>query len=89
MDITSETDNFTYSQSLGPHTKFTIHAAKEYQHTNGKVTLHDVGIVLYGANGDRADHIYGDEFEYDDKAGIVKAVGDVRIDLQAPAAAFH
>ena len=51
------------------------------------MTLHDVGIVLYGRKQDRADRIYGKEFEYDQKDGMVRAVGEVHIDLQAPAAA--
>jgi lipopolysaccharide export system protein LptA len=50
------------------------------------VTLHDVGIVLYGRKQDRADRIYGKEFVYDQKAGVIRATGEVHIDLQAPAA---
>ncbi len=45
------------------------------------------GIVLYGRKQDRADRIYGSEFEYDQAAGIIRAMGEVHIDLQAPAAA--
>jgi lipopolysaccharide export system protein LptA len=56
------------------------------QHKDGMVTLHDVGIVLYGQKQDRADRIYGKQFEYDQKAGVIRAVGEVHIDLQAPAA---
>src|ERR1700712_1295943 len=48
MDITQETNAFTYSQSVQGKTLFTIHAAKAVQRKDGKVTLHDVGIVLYG-----------------------------------------
>jgi lipopolysaccharide export system protein LptA len=88
VDVKQTTDNFTYSQSMEGKTVYTIHAAKSIQHNDGTVTLRDVGIVLYGRKGDRADHIYGDEFGYDQKAGIVKAMGEVRIDLQAPAAGF-
>src|SRR5260370_38244171 len=51
------------------------------------MTLHDVGIVLYRRKEDRADRIYGNEFEYDQKNGVVRAVGEVHIDLQAPEAA--
>ena len=50
------------------------------------MTLHDVGIVLYGRKQDRADRIYGNEFEYDQKNGVVRAIGEVHIDLQAPQA---
>ena len=84
-DITRESNGFTYSQSLKGKTVYTIHAAKVVQRRDGKTTLHDVGIVLYGQKADRADRIYGSEFEYDQKAGVVRATGVVHLDLQAPA----
>jgi lipopolysaccharide export system protein LptA len=90
VDIQQETTGFTYSQSNGAkgRTIYTIHAAKAQQRKDGKLALHDVGIVLYG-NGQgseqRADRIYGDEFEYDQNSGMVRAIGVVHIDLQAPA----
>jgi lipopolysaccharide export system protein LptA len=86
MDIRRETNNVTYSQTVEGRTIYTIHAANEVEHLNGKMTLHDVGIVLYGRKEDRADRIYGKEFEYDPAAGVVRAVGEVHIDLQAPQA---
>src|SRR5260370_33629499 len=58
------------------------------QRKDGKVTLHDVGILLYGRGKDtsnRVDRIYGNDFEYDQNAGLVRAMGEVHIDLQAPA----
>jgi lipopolysaccharide export system protein LptA len=87
IDVASETDSFTLSQSGGPHGKtlYTIHAAKALQHKDGKYTLHDVGIVVYGKNSDRADRIYGSEFEYDQKEQVATATGEVHLDLQAPA----
>jgi len=84
-DITRESNGFTYSQSSKGKTVYTIHAAKVVQRRDGKTTLHDVGIVLYGQKADRADRIYGSEFEYDQKAGVVRATGVVHLDLQAPA----
>ncbi len=83
-DITRESNGFTYSQSSKGKTIYTIHAAKMVQRKDGKTTLHDVGIVLYGQKQDRADRIYGSEFEYDQKAGVVRAMGIVHLDLQAP-----
>ena len=53
------------------------------EHADGKIALHDVSIDLYGKNGDRNDRIYGDDFEYDQKAGVVRAIGLVNLDLQA------
>ena len=72
-DIQKETNSFTYSQAVQGRTVFTIHAARAVQRSNGKVTLRDVGIVLYGRDQTRADRIYGDEFEYDQAAGVVRA----------------
>ncbi len=87
IDVTRETNAFTYSQSVGGKTVYTIHAAKAVEHKNGKYTLHDVGIVLYGRTSDRADRIYGSEFEYDPKEQVAKAMGEVHLDLEAPAPA--
>src|ERR1700736_1025492 len=89
-DIQQETNGFTYSQSDGPNgrTIYTIHASKMVQRRDGKVMLHDVGILLYGRGKDtsnRVDRIYGNDFEYDQNAGLVRAMGEVHIDLQAPA----
>lgn len=86
VDIKQETNAFTYSQTVQGRTVFTIHAAKAIQRKDGKVTLRDVRIVLYGRKQDRSDRIYGDEFEYDQNEGVVKAMNEVHIDLEAPAA---
>lgn len=87
VNVRRETNGFTYSQSVQGRTIYTIHAAKAVERSDGKVTLHDVGIVLYGRKQDRADRIYGSEFEYDQAAGVIRAMGEVHIDLQAPEAA--
>src|ERR1700722_258112 len=84
IDIRQESNGWTLSQSAGPNTVYTIHAAKETQLTNGKIVLHDVGIVVYGKKQNRADRIYGSEFEYDAASGVIRAMGEVHIDLQAP-----
>jgi lipopolysaccharide export system protein LptA len=86
IDVRQETNNWTYSQTAGGKTIYTIHAAKSIQHKDGKYTLHDVGIVVYGKNQDRADRIYGSEFDYDPTAEVIRAMGEVFIDLQAPEA---
>ncbi len=89
-DIRQETNAYTYSQSVKGRTVFTVHAAKAVQHSNGKYTLHDVGIVLYGQGGEqpnRVDRIYGSEFEYEPNTGEIRAMGEVHLDLQAPMAA--
>ncbi len=83
-DITQSTDNFTYSQSLKGVIIFTIHASKELQHKNGVITLQQVSIQLFGATGTRHDRIQGQEFEYDEKNGVLRAVGEALIDLGPP-----
>jgi lipopolysaccharide export system protein LptA len=83
VNIVRETNGFTYSQSVQGKTVFTIHAAKAVEHSDSKIALHDVSIALYGAKQERNDRIYGDEFEYDQKAGVFRALGLVHIDLQA------
>ena len=83
--ITQESDNFTFSQSLGGRKVFTVHAAKQIDHGNGMYTLHDVSILLYGRDTEHADKIRGSQFDYDQKNSILRAVGDVYIDLAAPA----
>ena len=86
-DIENETNGFTYSQTgVGGRTLYTLHAAKEVRRRDGKVLLHDVGIMLYGEDGRPADRIYGKDFEYDQAAGVVRAQGEVHLDLAAPAA---
>ena len=90
VDVRQEANGFTYSQSVGPKTMFTVHAAKAIEHNDGKYTLHDVGIAVYGHGegqnkGERVDRIYGKEFDLDRVAGVVKAIGEVHLDLQAPA----
>ena len=84
VNITQESDNVTYSQSVKGRTIYTVRAAKQIQHEGGRYTLRDVGIVMYGAKGDREDRIHGQEFEWDQKAGVMRAVGEVFIDLAAP-----
>jgi len=87
VNVVSDASGWTYSQSRGSQTLYTIHAAKWERHTDGKLTLHGVSILLNGTKGDRHDRIYGDEFEYDQNAGVVRAAGVVHIDLQAAGAA--
>jgi len=90
IDIQQTANGFTYSQSSKGHTFFTIHASKLVQHKNGgQATLHDVDITLYGPEGsNRADKIYGSDFDYDPQSGIASAKGEVRIDLAGLGAAL-
>lgn len=87
-DIRQEANSYTWSQTVKGRTIFTVHAAKAIQRKDGKYTLRDVAVLVYG-NGrgekDRVDRIYGKEFELDQAAGVVRAMGEVHLDLQAPA----
>ncbi len=83
VNLKQETNGFTYSQSDGKRTIFTLHAAKAVPHGKGKWSLSDAVLVLYGKDG-RTDRIYGNQFDYDQEAGVARAVGEVHMDLQAP-----
>jgi len=73
---------FTFSQSEGGKTLFTIRAASFEQYKEGgKAELQDVSIIVYGRDADRSDQIYGSEFSYDQKTGDISAQGEVHIDL--------
>ncbi len=82
MDKTGK--GFTFSQSAGQKTLFTIHAAGFQQYKDGgKAELSDVSIVVYGREENRSDQIYGSKFSYDPVSGDVTAEGEVHIDLDA------
>lgn len=88
VEIQQSTSGFTFSKSDKGRTLFTIHASRAVQLKNGgKARLHDVNILLYGRKSNRADHIYGSEFDYDQSTGIARANGPVDIDLQTPGSA--
>jgi lipopolysaccharide export system protein LptA len=73
---------FTFSQSEGGRTLFTIHAASFQQYKEGgKAELEDVSIIVYGREENRSDQIYGSRFSYDQATGDVAAEGEVHIDL--------
>ncbi|HKW74582.1 MAG TPA: LPS export ABC transporter periplasmic protein LptC, partial [Terriglobales bacterium] len=82
---------FTYSQSEGGKTLFTIRAANFQQFKDpghpegGKAELHDVSIVVYDRNNNSSDQIYGSDFLYDPESGDMSANGQVQIDLEANA----
>lgn len=84
VHITHETDGYTLSQSLGGKTSFTMHAAKGIEHGDGKVSLHDAVLTLYGKTSNDVDRIYGSDFEYDEKSGVLRALGETYIDVQLP-----
>jgi lipopolysaccharide export system protein LptA len=84
--ITHESDGVTYTQALRGKTVFTLHAARAIPHGDGKYTLKDGMLLLYGPDGQPQDRIYGAEIEYDQNAGVARAAGEVNMDIQPPAA---
>jgi lipopolysaccharide export system protein LptA len=86
VNIQQDANGFTFSKSQGGHTLFTLHASKLIQYKgNGRAMLHNVSITLYGKDGSRNDHVFGNDFEYDQAQGIARALGPVHLDVQAPA----
>ena len=83
INVQSDANGWTASRSIGPITIYRVHAAKWERRTDGTMALHNVSILLYGKKGDRRDRVYGDEFEYDQNAGVLRATGLVHIDLQS------
>src|SRR5580693_4189017 len=81
--IQQSTNGFTYSESRGGHTIYSLHASKAVQYKkDGHLDLHDVSITLYGAQGAASNHIYGSEFDWDPVNGVARATGEVQIDFQ-------
>ncbi|HEY6445042.1 MAG TPA: LptA/OstA family protein [Acidobacteriaceae bacterium] len=81
-NIQQTATGWTWSQSSGGHTLFTMKASKESQLKSGHVLLHDVDITLYGPPGSgRQDRIYGSDFEYDTNTQIAVSQGGVNIEL--------
>ncbi len=83
--LLQESFDVSFSHSEHGKTVFTVHAKKEQRWTSGLITLDDVGIELYGRQDGAADRIHGSKFEFDQAKSELRAVGDVYIDLAAPA----
>ncbi len=84
IDIQQVANGFTHAEFHAGHTTFKITASKVEQLKDGHFRLHVVKIEMYGANGKGVDRIEGNEFEYDQKAGIANAAGPVEITLTRP-----
>lgn len=84
VNLQHSTNGFTYSQSSGGRTIFTLHASKATPQGKGKWALHDAVLILYGREPGHDDRIYGSDFEYNEDEGVARALGEVHMDLQAP-----
>jgi lipopolysaccharide export system protein LptA len=90
LDIQQTAEGFSISKSVEGRTQFTVSASKAVQFKQGgRAELHDVKIVLYGKDASRFDRITGDDFEFDQTSGDVKAKGRVLIDLEANPEGIH
>jgi lipopolysaccharide export system protein LptA len=90
LNIQEEANGFVYTHEVRGHVLYKIRASKQAQlKKDGKIfiQLHDVMIELYAEDGSRVDRIEGNEFEYNPKSGIAKAVGPVEITLMKPTVA--
>src|ERR1700744_5477428 len=83
--ITHESDGVTWSQAVRGKQIFTLHGKRVIPHGDGKYTLEDGMLVLYGPNGQATDRISGAQFEYDEKEGVAHAAGVVDMDIEPPA----
>jgi len=84
IDIQQEANGFTHAEFHAGHATFKITASKVEQLKTGSYRLHEAKIEMYSADGKSVDRIEGNEFEYDQKAGIAKAAGPVEITLERP-----
>ncbi len=84
--ITHETNGITWSQAVGKKQIFTLHASHVIPHGQGRYTLQDGKLVLFGANGQPADHISAAQMDYDEKQGIAHAAGEVDMEIEPPVA---
>ena len=84
IHVEQTTENFTVSKTVEGRTLYTLRAGKAIQHKDGKTIFHNVEMILYGKHDGSEDRIYGSDFEYDDKTGVARALGDVEMDLRVP-----
>jgi lipopolysaccharide export system protein LptA len=82
--ISHDSTGVTFTQSLKDHTVITIHSSKATQVGDQQWRLHDVTMTVNNPKDGRTDRITGSEFTYDQKEGVVRAIGEVHIDLEAP-----
>src|SRR5271170_1858143 len=72
LHIKSETKDVTLSHTSLGGTVYKIRAHTWDENDDETITLHDASITLYGAKQNRSDRIVGDEFQYDQNAGVMR-----------------
>jgi lipopolysaccharide export system protein LptA len=87
VEVTQSAERFTITKSDGGRKQFSISAGKAVQFRAGRKALQDVRIIVFGGGTSpqdppRYDQIWGQEFEYDESSGDVRATGEVLLDLE-------
>jgi lipopolysaccharide export system protein LptA len=89
-DIQLQANQFDYTQTRRGKTLFRIHAERaEQTRKSGETMLHNVQIEFFNPQGERQDTIRGDEFRYNQSAGIAVAQCEVDIDVRNPSHASN
>lgn len=89
-DIQIQANQFDYTQTRRGKTLFRIHAARaEQTRKSSETMLHDVRIEFFNPQGEHEDTIRGDEFQYNQSAGIAVAQGEVEIAVRNPSQTAH
>lgn len=86
VTLTRDSNGVTWSQSVKNRKLYTIRAKRETTLDDGKYALHDAELLLYTRSEEHPDRIYGSQMEYDQNAGILRANGEVFMDLEPPQA---
>ena len=81
VGVEQQTEKFSFSQSEGSQTLFTIEAARSIEQTSETMVLENVNVVLYGKEGDREDKIQASRCTYDRSEGEIFCPGEVIIVL--------
>jgi len=82
--VQQQSAGFKFSKVEQNHTLFTVRAAHatQFKEENRSI-LQDVGITIYGREGNRNDNIHARECSYEPSSGAIQCQGDVQLDLQS------
>jgi lipopolysaccharide export system protein LptA len=85
-DVSRLSSGLTFSKVEGNHTVFTVAASKSTDYKDKDASLlEDVGITIFGKNGDRHDTIHTQSCQYEKEGGGVTCSGEVQIELESAA----
>ncbi|MES2391054.1 MAG: hypothetical protein V4555_05405, partial [Acidobacteriota bacterium] len=79
-----DSNGVTYSQSDGKRTIYTLHAKKAIPEGNGMYRLQHADLTLFGKVPGEDEHISGEDFEWNEKEGVARAQGEVKLELHTP-----